>query len=96
VAIGSPTVWGTGLRCIGKEWLTGVALPTMTAGRYGGYGSRFTGRGGAWYPSGARGVGCLTGGGPEATIHGELHAEDEAAGAIGGTVVQAGGFSCRW
>jgi hypothetical protein len=53
------------------------------AGRYGGHGSRFTGRGGAWYSSGARGVGCLTGGGPEVTVHGELHAEDEATGAVG-------------
>jgi hypothetical protein len=26
----------------------------------------FTGRGGGWYPGGARGVGCLTGGGTEA------------------------------
>jgi hypothetical protein len=68
----------------------------MTAGWYGGCGSRFTDRGGAWYPSRAWGVGCLTGGGPEATIHGGLHTEDEAAGVIGGMVAQAGGFSCGW
>jgi hypothetical protein len=49
------------------------------AGHYGGRGGRFIGRVGAWYPGGARGVGCLTGGGPEETVHGELHTEDEAA-----------------
>jgi hypothetical protein len=36
----------------------------------------------------------LTGGGPETTIHGELHAKDEVAGVVGHTVVQAYGFSC--
>jgi hypothetical protein len=56
-------------------------------GRYGGCGSRFTSQGGAWYPGGARGVGCLTRGGPEAAVHGELHTEDEAAGAVGRMVV---------
>jgi hypothetical protein len=63
-------------------------------GWYGGRSGRFTGRGGAWYPGEARGVGCLTGGGPEATAHGELHTEDEEASAFGHSVMQADGFYC--
>jgi hypothetical protein len=63
--------------------------------RYGGCGGRFTGRGGAWYPGGARGVGCLTGGGSEVTVHGELHVEDEVAGADGCSVAQDDDFSCE-
>jgi hypothetical protein len=46
-------------------------------------GGRFIGRGGVWYPGGAHGVGCLIGGGPEVTVHGNLHPEDEAAGVVG-------------
>jgi hypothetical protein len=52
------------------------------AGWYRGRGGQFTSRGGAWYPGGARGVGYLTGGGPEVTIHSGLHTEDEAASVV--------------
>jgi hypothetical protein len=65
-------------------------------GWYSGHGGWFTGQGGAWYLGGARGVGCLTGGGPEVAVHGELHVEDEVAGAVGRTVAQTSSFSCGW
>jgi hypothetical protein len=48
------------------------------AGRYGSRCSWLAGRGGVWYPGGARGDGCLTGEGPEAAVHGKLHVGDEA------------------
>jgi hypothetical protein len=31
---------------------------------------------------------------PEVAVHGELHAEDEAAGVVGHTIELAGGFTC--
>jgi hypothetical protein len=64
------------------------------AGWYSGRGGWFIGRGGAWYPGGAQGVDCLTRGGSEVTVHGELHVEDEAASAVGCSVVQVDGFPC--
>jgi hypothetical protein len=85
-AIGSPTI---------GEPICGASGRTLAAGRYVGRGGRFTNWGGAWYPGGAQGVGCLTGKGTEAAVHGELHAEDEAASAVGRTVAQAGGFTCE-